>query len=140
MRNLLGFLLAFLLAVPACPQSLFVATVNVQVLHETNPFHGSVILSELIDPQHSHRLDVWPLDVNGKATIPIMLDTAKRYRVDIVNDSHTPPCPCMRGSRDIDPSILPAGGPVQTISLKVAMSGAADPKTGLYANLKVLPN
>ena len=129
-----------LLALFAFPQSLFVATVNVQVLHETNAFHGSVILSQLIDAQHSQRIDVWPLDVNGKATLPIMLDTAKRYRVDIVNDSHTPPCPCMRGTRDIDPSILPTGGPVQTISLKVTLSGAADPKTGLYADLKVLPN
>lgn len=123
----------------AFPQSLFVATVNVQVFHGTADFHGSILLYEVIDAQHAARINAWDLDANSKATLTVSLDKAKRYRVDIVNDSHKPPCPCMRATHEVDPSLLPTGN-AGNISLRVTMDGIPDSRTGLYPDITVVPN
>lgn len=134
MRTLLTIIALF-----ALPQSLVTASVTVQVFHGTADFHGSILLYEVIDSQHVARINAWDLDANGKATLTVSLDKAKRYRVDIVNDSHKPPCPCMRATHGIDPSLLPAGD-AGNISLKVNMDGIADSVTGLYPSITVTPN
>jgi hypothetical protein len=131
-------LLALFLALFALPQSLVTASVSLQVFHGTAAFHGFVALYEVIDAQHANRISATDLDVDGKATIPVSLDKAKLYRVDIVNDSHKPPCPCMRATHGIDPSILPAGD-AGNVSLRVNMDGIADSVTGLYSSITVVP-
>ena len=133
MRTLLAIFALF-----AFPQSLVTASVTVQVFHGTGEFGGSILLYEVIDAQRATRISASDL-VGGKVTIPVSLDRAKRYRVDIVNNSHTKGCPCMRATHSVDPSILPAGD-AGSISLKVTMDGIPDALTGLYPDVTVVPN
>jgi hypothetical protein len=142
-KNLNGWNTRYSLIFPSHPgtneQSLlpgYVASLGKSLF--TGEFGGSILLYEVIDAQRATRISASDL-VGGKVTIPVSLDRAKRYRVDIVNNSHTKGCPCMRATHSVDPSILPAGD-AGSISLKVTMDGIPDALTGLYPDVTVVPN
>lgn len=125
--NILALILALLFPQAAPP---FSAQVSVQVFHGTDAFHGTVQVQDITDPLNSNRINIWVLDVNGKASDIVTLDRTPPYQIVVINDSKVNPR--IRGVIPFNLQHVKPLDPQPNIAFEIHMDGIADPVSQLY--------
>lgn len=130
--KLLAYLWLMLFPQTAPP---FTAQVSVQVFHGTDVFHGTVQVVDVTDPLATNRINIWVLDVNGKASDTVTLDRTPPYEIRVINDSKVNPR--TRGVIPFNFQHVKPLDPQPNVALELHMDGVADATSGLYPSVYV---